>query len=161
MNCVILNVSWFALPYFLLHIPQPYFHSYASLRDILVAMLNDQLKTSKSHLCSVEVLLGSDLTSEFRIPLVRPYVELAFDLAVTRRKRRNMLELSFEDERIRSQTSTPTENIHSNPALLNKWRKYIEPLSDSDASTGSVEDSPVRWPKLRLVKQHRRQILIG
>ena len=140
VNCVILNVSWFALPYFLLHIPQPCFHSYASLRNILVAMLNDQLKTSKSHLCSVE---------------------LAFDLAVTRRKRRNMLELSFEDERIRSQTSTPTENIHSNPALLNKWRKYIEPLSDSDASTGSVEDSPVRWPKLRLVKQHRRQILIG
>jgi len=55
----------------------------------------------------------------------------------------------IEHERIRSQTSTPTENIHSNPALLNKWRKYIEPLSDSDASTGSVEESPIRWPKLR------------
>ena len=36
--------------------------------------------------------------------------------------------------------------------VMNEWRKYIEPLSDSDASTGSVEDSPVRWPKLRLVK---------
>lgn len=53
------------------------------------------------------------------------------------------------DERIRSQSGTPTENIHSNPALLNRWRKYIEPLSDSDTSTGSVEDIQVRRPKIR------------
>eukprot|EP00795_Rhopilema_esculentum_P013506 gene13506-4386_t len=56
---------------------------------------------------------------------------------------------AIEHERLRSQTSTPTENIHSNPALLNRWRKYIEPLSDSDSSTGSQEETPVRRHKIR------------
>ena len=59
------------------------------------------------------------------------------------------------DERLRSQTSTPTENIHSNPALLNRWRKYIEPLSDSDSSTESQEETPVRRHKMRWVAKKR------
>ena len=68
---------------------------------------------------------------------------------------RNCVQISktirFLDERIRSHASTPTEDLRSSPTLLNRWRKYIEPLSDSDASSGSSEESPVRRPKLRYV----------
>ena len=63
-------------------------------------------------------------------------------------KNQNLL---FSDERIRSQASTPTDEMRASPTLLNRWRKYIEPLSDSDSSTGSVEGTPVRRPKTRCV----------
>eukprot|EP00794_Sanderia_malayensis_P017455 gene17455-19201_t len=56
---------------------------------------------------------------------------------------------AIEHERIRSQTSTPTEDVHTSPTLLNRWRKFIEPLSDSDSSNASVDGTPVRRPKIR------------